>query len=1017
MANSKSNIYPIQLQGAELCLNRYDAEIKQYRGFNKNNSPFVGGCLSNVFTKEEQISGGNADNVFIDDNGNVFNVDENGLYKNGEKIVDYTAGDARPNGVSFFKKNKLNIKNVVKAISDTVYITVEPQIECPRDGGQYKSYPYVSTAYVAHWGDGNTAFLCDVLNLDMLILDIAYKDGKIAFTAKKNYYTGVNQQSTCNYLIYVPDENDSYYKDFSPRTLGGQSATDPCFNGEVYMTRLKYVEVPQVVHFAENGLFWAQNMALYSRIIYIDYATENYTAAYSFSTDDLVFDNDFTSWFMTQDGRISFYRYGYTTTAAVNWHITYPSDIHLKEYTISAGAGWQNFAYYMRLSFSEGSFTASRVNTGTSKFLVAVGNTALTFTGVNDANSRSSYSDLQVTGFFKAYGCQYFTKIKDKADGSGNIYLSYCQSRYNFGIYADPDTKNNRSIPGGGQFLLEPFKVLINNNQLSNLSIYCTSIYELGNNTQSVQGNTVEDWNVIQEIEYIDSNKCIYKTFDNEYFVIEKSIPKIMVKYNQIVVNCGYELNAYDLEQQKVTHFAPDWNCAYIKLGGYTSQNSNYSRLISVGLVKIASAIGEYDLKDNPSLLLNEIMIVDDFLNWKNYEFFPYDSSTYPSWIYISLLKDNAINFYSNVWGSAPREEECTYKFSGSVFLMYYPELIGLPFPTNKDGNVQYSPNIFSEFIYNFGIDVFVKNGKNVYQLMKEGQENVMAFFLGTLVENLDKVFIIQGQYYGIFRDKIFSIQFQNGVIANSSFIVNVQNLEYVGNTPYEALFFSKTNRCLYSFTGANVLNQKQLVDKISEVRNYLYNPATQTVFLITDIGVLFYGLFGMFLLEYTNISNIFLLNNGIALSDNNGNYRYIKYYLDEGDTDYIKENINVETSFYGMNNEVVTINDCLYFRIFSEEHEEGDLKVSATTISLRGRKTEETTFKIKASDWDKITHTIYLRYQPKTQRGLGVAFAIDSPFKIASLSVGSQPDAVLVDKVSKGAITAPSVTTNNNEW
>ena len=41
----------------------------------------------------------------------------------------------------------------------------------------------------------------------------------------------------------------------------------------------------------------------------------------------------------------------------------------------------------------------------------------------------------------------------------------------------------------------------------------------------------------------------------------------------------------------------------------------------------------------------------------------------------------------------------------------------------------------------------------------------------------------------------------------------------------------------------------------------------------------------------------------------------------------------------------------------------------------------------------------------------------VDSPFKIASMSVGSQPDAVLVDKVSKGAITAPSVTTNNNEW
>ena len=316
-----------------------------------------------------------------------------------------------------------------------------------------------------------------------------------------------------------------------------------------------------------------------------------------------------------------------------------------------------------------------------------------------------------------------------------------------------------------------------------------------------------------------------------------------------------------------------------------------------------------------------------------------------------------------------------------------------------------------------YGTEAFIKEGKNVYQLMKSNNQLVMSFFLGTLIENLQYVFIIQGQYYGIIGNYIFAIQFNNGVLASTQFIVDVSNLQFVGNTPYEALFFSKTNRCLYSFTGANVLNQKQLVDKISEVRNYLYNPATQTVFLITDIGVLFYGLFGMFLLDYTNITNIFLLDNGIVLSDNIGNYRYIKYYLDEGDEDYVKENIRLDTCFYGMNNETVTINDCLYFRLFSEEHEEGQLKVSATTISLSGRKTEKTTFNIKSSDWDAITHTIYLRYQPKEQRGLGVSFSIDSPFKIASMSVGSQPDAVLVDKISRGAINAPSRTSNNDEW
>ena len=117
------------------------------------------------------------------------------------------------------------------------------------------------------------------------------------------------------------------------------------------------------------------------------------------------------------------------------------------------------------------------------------------------------------------------------------------------------------------------------------------------------------------------------------------------------------------------------------------------------------------------------------------------------------------------------------------------------------------------------------------------------------------------------------------------------------------------------------------------------------------------------------------------------------------------------------MNNQTVTVNDCLYMRLFSEEHEEGDLEISATTISNLGKVTEKTTFKIKKSDWDKETHTIYLRYQPKEQRGLGISFKMNSPFKIASLAVGSQPDAILIDKVSKGAITAPQVTSSNIKW
>ena len=89
MANAKANIYPVQLQGAELNLNKFDAEIKQYSGFNKNNSPFIGGCLSNVFLKNEANATERSDSVYVDDEGNTFTVDSNGLYKNGEKVIEF----------------------------------------------------------------------------------------------------------------------------------------------------------------------------------------------------------------------------------------------------------------------------------------------------------------------------------------------------------------------------------------------------------------------------------------------------------------------------------------------------------------------------------------------------------------------------------------------------------------------------------------------------------------------------------------------------------------------------------------------------------------------------------------------------------------------------------------------------------------------------------------------------------------------------------------------------------------
>ena len=933
MANSKSNIYPIQLQGAELNLNKLDAEIKQYSGFNKNNSPFVGGCLSNVFHKEEQISGGNADNTYIDTNGDVYQVTTEGLFKNGEKLIDYT-------GKKFYSVEKLDFQfpfNTVFVDNEKVYITKTSNTSSIL---KFDYFLNVYNDFSEEWQSVKLPITKTYQEGPYVMFDIKCCRNDDTMLIACVYET----IEKCGLFVYKV-------------TANGLTLTSDVIVNSEQVIRGQY---PVTVHLEQNGdtgIITVLTMKANSEVP--ETLIKNYS--FSMSGEINLTGSSVKSGFVVSNTRLYYIQDGSSTYSdnkrpyvikyrIVNGAIVEDEVINIETGNLTRPASFFRLGFYRNYGF----INNFKYNNSGSHYLIGV--------------------------------CDFWTQIaKDLNFAGGAIVGDY--------VLVNNKVPTGLCLPGGNILVTEW-------NALDPQHIYVQKYKENYNGV----------------INY-DNADVIFKT-NSGWFKLVESTPKLKKILNQVICNVNDIKNSFDIKLNRFILFAPAWNNRLISLRreDYDYKLNTKYRIFGEDIAYMASSINEYDLGLNASILINPVPISK------------YESETDrnsvggPSLDKISDEDTVFVNYYLKFLSTD------TVYYLYSVSLKEYinctqydiyniGELRGLPFPSDTNGNVQYCPSLFAEFVSAFGNDIFVREGTDTYQLMKSDNQPIMSYYLGTLIEGLQEVFILQGQYYGIINNQIFAIQFNNGVVANQTSTVSVKNLQFVGNTPYEALFFSKTNRCLYSFTGANVLNQKQLVDKISEVRNYLYNPATQTVFLITDIGVLFYGLFGMFLLEYTNISNIFLLDNGIVMSDNSGNYRYIKYYLDEGDEGYTKENIRLETCFYGMNNEVVTINDCLYFRLFSEEHEEGDLKVSATTISLSGRKTEETTFKIKASDWDKITHTIYLRYQPKTQRGLGVSFSIDSPFKIASMSVGSQPDAVLVDKVSKGAITAPSVTTNNNEW
>ena len=944
MANSKSNIYPIQLQGAELNLNKFDAEIKQYSGFNKNNAPFVGGCLSNLFTKDESIIGTNGDNVFIAPNGDIYQVTEEGLFKNDSKVIEY------PSGTKFYEQEEISLPdNVVYYFNDDIYIR------------QLTS----TTVELVCLGKTKT--------VEILLQNINFFIEKHTYNDVDFYIFVVKQKYKVQVCFFYDEDFLSYQFDSSVE-----------ISQEFYNTDILY---DSCIRFASS------DDTIFAVLVNAIRQGGGIGAAVIFQLD--------------------------TEHEIVNY--LYNND-HVESVDTSKTAYYLLDFFFTKDKYYVNNFQVPAGAHGDTGTLWIQGTYDIVF-----SSTLNQYCVKILTGEFS---------IPFKIGSSPSHQSPYCHVLKSWGVlytfYAPADTTKLRLFGITDNYFIPEVSVgEIVSDAPGATGVFKRTVVNLGalikdcvlTNNGFVSGISLPggnilatEWNSV-DVDYIffarEDNSDFFVVYKNintgKWYKIKEGLPKIKVCVSQIVSNANYYLNSYDVLTQKIKLYAPAWNNRAIPF--YTvpgdlslynvsdaSKNNSYT----------AKSMNEYSPVNNASLLLNPIPVI------------------------VAIGRTGIVQFWNNPNGELfvnnyIGTDENTIKYVYSFLLGYIRnnvpvfftnrELSNLPFPSDTNGNVAYSPSLFAEFFSSFGNDIFVKEGSNAYQLSKYNNQPVMSFYLGTLVEGLEDVFILQGQYYGIINNQIFALQFYNGVVSSQTSVVSVQGLQFCGNTPYEALFYSKTNRCLYSFTGANVLNSKQFVDKIGVVTDYEYNPATQSIFLLTDIGVLVYSLFGTYQIDIPNAKKMYLLNNGVCIVDEDNNFRYVRYYKEDAEDGFIKQNIKLDTMFYGMNNETVTINDCLYVRLFSEEHEEGDLEVSATTLSLKGRMTEKTTFKIKASDWDEITHSIYLRYQPKEQRGLGISFKIESPFKIAALSVGSQADAILVDKVSKGAINSPQRTSNNTEW
>ena len=599
----------------------------------------------------------------------------------------------------------------------------------------------------------------------------------------------------------------------------------------------------------------------------------------------------------------------------------------------------------------------------------------------------------------------YFTQYREGST-LNNIYGHKVKNLYTFAGMGDicgnitnftKDSEGYINNPFGYVTRRGKWRLLYNNGVIQNISYADDS---------SKRGTIVAPWFSISNDKniYVENDKVIFYSDELRKWVEVRILSYgsnkfTIVDNNYIVVNTTSFDNTYIISDNKIEHFADDWNN---RIGPYIAKPGrsaavHYLDDFDTAEVYVASAVNpKYEITRSPfcSTIMNPISIrktdigsvstsSKEVLNMANYGTLGYS----PVDVYIDMNYAYSVNENSG-WGEKLA--------SRNTFSNVYLE--GTAYPTDTSGNIFMNIPILFEYISSATNQDLVKLLGNVIYPISY-YNNQIIFLVSMNAENsiyeITDSFVIQGQPYAIANNKIVRYTISNSTITEAVAVMDISGLTYISATPYQTILWSRTNRTFYSFTGDRLINPLFQADSITTVGDKcIYNPATGSVIVPTNLGLFFLGTESQFILDKINdVFNIYTMDNGIAVVTS-GHVYYLSYNELEG---YTAWPIKLDTKFYGLGNNMLSINDTLYMMLFDNNPSKGQVKLKVTTLTNIGMTTEEKVINIKESDWDKITNTYYLRYQPKNQRSIGASYHIESDFRIGSISIGNKPDTIQI--------------------
>ena len=932
MANQKaSKINDIPLLTRDLCLNVFDGEIKPYEGFRKNNAPFFGGVLSPFYSKKQSIY---SKDTFVSEDETVYSFTLQGLYANkydeGHQLLDMTQ-------TSFVSKKVVKFDGYeILAISPYVLIH-NPDV------GKYKEIEY------------------DVLAVGSdSLLYILERDG-----------TAINLNIPYNYgdkvYLFRSYMGGSYSIAIGEKTYFGSTTS----------------------HGANSPKQWSMIGGI-NRSVYNQVSTDN--SSYFYATHD-------GSFVSLTEGTARLFG----TTVSYN-----PSDVVMnnKGEVVFKKPLLHDGKYYFRgkVDTSTPHNSYLEVDIDTNIYMTSFGSDAPILTNLEcDGNFIQASFGINATNDFDVVSKQNnisrqkadFTKVdNDTAMTLTDVTVERKDITTHFskgykslvatadGIYCGTPTTINGSYPGGlSTNLTDDIRLLYNDGCISGVSVisgedtigsmvsgygeiydyspvcYASTKNSHGKSLSMVSFKTTEGFVVVSV--GLDSNTSL-KVLDNRY----------------ILLGITSYYNAYDTKKKTWKHFAPDFNNRYIFMTDYSGSYSTWETYQNNGKAATAvSAYGaNYEVLNTPFpatiFAPYNFLLPKDITVLKGYGLDCYSPDTDVD-IYYGLQETD---------GNAPEYKESWR--NGSSYSN--PKLAGTFYAFNTAA----VPSIFSDFIEghtNKGI--IVESGHSYFQSYANATRPIYLIDISTQLEGIEGYFIIQGQYFAIVNGVIYRFT-QTGF--NDS-IVQVDNMKLLGFTPYEAIFWSETNKTIYSFTGDSLLTPFTQADSIETIYSSKYNPNTQSVYILTDDGAYIFSSEQLLRLDYTQYKETFITKKGVCFKNDN-ELLFISYNKADG---YEVLPIELETEFYGEGNSIKSVNDCVYIRFFSKDMATGKIEISSSTLTEGTYTTDTKTIAVSSNMWDKVHKTLFIRYQPRYQAATGFNVKIKSPFAIATLQISNTPETV----------------------